>query len=224
MSPHLRREIERLKKSILSLSALVEESVEQAARSIIDRDTKLADEVINGDQEIDEMEVSVEEDCLKALALHQPVAIDLRFIISVLKINNDLERMGDLAVNVAERTENIDAIGGVEIPFDLEEMARKTRNMVSNALDALVQMDSSLARQVCRDDDEVDALNAQMFENVQDAIRQNPDKLQAYIHLMSAGRQLERIADHATNISEDVIYMIEGDIVRHTSLTKSSPT
>lgn len=222
MSPHLRREIERLKKGILSLSALVEESVERAARSIVERDLELANEVIEGDREIDEMEVSMEEDCLKALALHQPVAIDLRFIISVLKINNDLERMGDLAVNVAERTEKIVESGGVEIPFDLEEMAQKTRRMVSDALDSLVQMDSGLAREVCRNDDEVDALNAQMFQNIQSAIQQNPSSLQGYVQLMSAGRQLERIADHATNISEDVIYMIEGDIVRHTSLTKSS--
>lgn len=222
MSPHLRREIERLKKGILSLSALVEESVERAARSIVERDLELANEVIEGDREIDEMEVSMEEDCLKALALHQPVAIDLRFIISVLKINNDLERMGDLAVNVAERTEKIVEGGGVEIPFDLEEMAQKTRRMVSDALDSLVQMDSGLAREVCRNDDEVDALNAQMFQNIQSAIQQNPSSLQGYVQLMSAGRQLERIADHATNISEDVIYMIEGDIVRHTSLTKSS--
>jgi phosphate transport system protein len=222
VSPHLRREIERLKKGILSLSALVEESVERAARSIVERDLELANEVIEGDREIDEMEVSMEEDCLKALALHQPVAIDLRFIISVLKINNDLERMGDLAVNVAERTEKIVEGGGVEIPFDLEEMAQKTRRMVSDALDSLVQMDSGLAREVCRNDDEVDALNAQMFQNIQSAIQQNPSSLQGYVQLMSAGRQLERIADHATNISEDVIYMIEGDIVRHTSLTKSS--
>ncbi len=217
MSKHLEREIERLKKHILSLGAVVEESVQRAVRAISERDGTLAQRVIEEDVSTDQMEVEVEEECLKILALHQPVAIDLRFIVAVLKINNDLERIGDLAVNIAERAAFLASRNhdGLVTLFDFEEMAAKTQAMLKLSLDALVNVDADLARDVCAADDEVDAMNRQMYHQVEDAIRAHPEQMDALIHMLSISRHLERIADHATNIAEDVIYMIEGVIVRH---------
>jgi len=149
------------------------------------------------------------------LALYQPVAIDLRFIITALKINNDLERIGDLAVNIAERAEFLAGQKPVDVPFDFDAMADKTQSMLSQSLDALVDMDCNLAYQVCAADDEVDAINRQMYDQVKQSIRNNPEQVDSLIHLLSVSRHLERVADHATNIAEDVIYMVEGKIVRH---------
>ena len=215
MSRHLQIETEKLKKAILSLCATVEENVRSAVRAIEERDEALAKEVIRSDVEIDQREVEVEEECLKILALHQPVAIDLRFIVAVLKINSDLERIGDLAVNIAERVSFLASTERVPVPFDFGDMAEKTESMLKRSLDALVNMDSSLARGVCADDDEVDALNRKMYDEVKAAIRESPDRLESLIHFMSVSHDLERIADHATNIAEDVIYMTEAKIIRH---------
>lgn len=215
MTVHMKREIDKLKKMLLSLCGVVEESLRQAVESINQRDANLARKVIEKDVEIDHMEVDVEEECLKILALYQPVAIDLRFIITALKINSDLERIGDLAVNIAERSEFLARRPEVDVPLDLEKMTEKTQSMLTRSLDALVNMDCDLAHQVCAADDEVDAMNRQMYLTVQDGIRQHPEQLESLIHLLSASRHLERIADHATNIAEDVIYMAEGQIVRH---------
>jgi phosphate transport system protein len=215
MPKHLEHELERLKRQILSLSALVEESVRDAVLALERRDERLAQQVIERDVEVDQAEVDLEEECLKVLALHQPVAIDLRFIVAALKINNDLERIGDLAVNVAERAQYLAAHDPVEIPFDFAAMAEKARNMVRVSLDALVNLDPHLAREVCAADDEVDAMNREMYLAVQRRILERPDQIAALIHLLSTSRHLERIADHATNIAEDVLYMVEGEIVRH---------
>ena len=215
MSLHLQREIEDLKKRVLSLSALAEESVQKAVSSLSSKDAVLANEVISEDSVIDRMEVEVEEECLKILALHQPVAADLRFIVAVLKINNDLERIGDLSVNIAERALFLDTVESVPAPFDFPGMARKAQSMLSRALDSLIHLDAQTARQVCADDDEVDEINRTMYRQVQEGIEQYPDLIDCYIHLLGVSRHLERIADHATNIAEDVIYMIEGEIVRH---------
>ena len=212
---HLHREIERLKKHILTLSALVEESLHNAIKSLIRRDEKLARQVIKGDDDIDQMEVDVEEECLKILALHQPVAIDLRFIIAVLKINNDLERIGDLAVNIAERTIFLCAKEPLDISFDFPRMVEMARLMLKQSIDALVNMDTALANKVCADDDEIDSLNREMYRQIQGAIRKYPERMECLIHLLAVSRHLERIADHATNIAEDVIYMVEGEIIRH---------
>jgi phosphate transport system protein len=215
MPQHLQREIERLKKKILSLSAAVENNVQMAVRSIEERDAELAEKVIRLDSEIDQSEVDLEEDCLKILALYQPVAIDLRFIIAVLKINNDLERIGDLAVNMAERAQFLSTKSGITIPYDLEALAGKTKAMLQKSLDSLVNLNSGLAREVCRTDDEVDEMNREMYDLVKDAIRAHPEQLDILIPYLSISRYLERIADHATNIAEDVVYMIEGVITRH---------
>lgn len=215
MTVHMKREIEKLKKMLMALCEVVEKSFLQAVQSIKTRDAKLAREVIEADTHIDHMEVDVEEECLKMLALYQPVAIDLRFIITVLKINNDLERIGDLAVNIAERSEYLAGQREIDVPFDLEKMAEKTQSMLRSSLQALVSMNCELAWKVCAADDEVDAMNRQMFFILQDRIRAHPEQTEPLIHLLSASRHLERVADHATNIAEDVIYMIEGQIARH---------
>jgi phosphate transport system protein len=215
MPAHLRREIENLKKEILRLGAMAEQAVRQAASALDQRDEDLARDVIENDIKLDEMEVQVEETCLKILALHQPVATDLRFIIAVLKINNDLERVGDLAVNVAERAAFLALQRPLDISFDFQEMTQKAQAMLTRSLDALVNLSIREAREVLAGDDEIDAMNRQMFLIVQDAIHTHPGDTETLIHMLSASRHLERIADHATNIAEDVIYMIEGEIIRH---------
>lgn len=215
MSIHLQKEIDNLKKMIFALGADVEENFLKAVKALKTRDTKQAEEIIKGDAVIDKQEVDLEEECLKILALHQPVAIDLRFVIAVLKINNDLERIGDLAVNIAEQAVFLASEAPVDVPFDYTGMAEKTKAMLRNSLQALVNMDTALARSVCLADDEVDAINREMYGQVQDGIRADIDKMECLIHYLSAARHLERIADAATNIAEDVIYMVDGEIVRH---------
>ena len=211
----LHTEIESLKKRILALGAVVEAQLQMAVKSLETRDEKLAKQVIEGDPEIDQMEVDLEEECLKILALHQPVAIDLRFIIAVLKINNDLERIGDLAVNIAERATFLAVQPRVEFPFDFSSMSDKVKSMLKKSLDALVNMDGSLASEVCHLDDEVDQCNREVFRQINESIRNDIEKIKCFIHLLSVSRHLERIADLTTNIAEDVIYMVEGTIIRH---------
>ena len=215
MPKHLQREIENLKKKLLALSAKVETSVRDATLSIEKRDVDLAQKIIDDDVNIDNTEVEIEEDCLKVLALHQPVAIDLRFIVAVLKINNDLERIGDLAVNIAERAVFLATQPKINISSDLLDMAYNAQSMLKNSLDALIKHDAELAHKVCASDDIVDQMNRQMYLKVQEAIIKNPEQISSLIHLLSASRHLERIADHTTNIAEDVIYMVEGQIIRH---------
>ncbi len=215
MTRHLQRELEKLQRRLLALSAIVEDTVRKAVRALEQQDTELAWSVIRTDLDIDQAEVDLEEECLKLLALYQPVASDLRLVVAVLKINSDLERIGDLAVNIAERAVFLAGQHAVQSDFDFEGMARKAQQMVKMALDSLVNQDSSLARQVLAMDDEVDAMNRQMYEQVREGIRRHPEQLEAHTHLLSASRHVERIADHATNIAEDVVYMVEGQIIRH---------
>lgn len=215
MSQHLQKEIEDLKKKILSLSADVEECVKNAVHAVEARDRLLAARVIEGDISVDHAEVAIEEECLKLLALHQPVAIDLRFIICVIKMNNDLERIADLAVNIAERAAFLATRDPVAIPFDFPTMSAKTEEMLRHSLEALINLDAALARRVCAADDDIDTINREMYALVREGILGHPEHIESYIHLLAVSRHLERIADHATNIAEDVIYMIEGEIVRH---------
>ena len=215
MITHLQREIENLKKKILAMSAEVEESLRSAVVSLVKRDVRLAQAVIDGDRRIDNLEVEIEEDCLKILALHQPVAIDLRYVVAVLKINSDLERIGDEAVNIAERAAYLATHAPIDLPLDFKGMADKAQSMVFKSIDALVNLDTALARQVRASDDEVDEMNRHMYELLQDYVGTHPDRMAESVHLLSTSRHLERIADQATNIAEDVIYMVEGEIVRH---------
>jgi phosphate transport system protein len=211
----MQREMEKLKKMILELAAVAEESVQQAVNSLERMDVALGERVIALEDQINLMEVDLEEECLKILALHQPVAADLRFIVSVLKINNDLERICDLAVNIAERTRAISAEGRIPVPFDFAEMRKKVLAMLRQALDALVNRDIETARRVCLLDDEVDVIHKRNYGLVKEQIKQYPERIDSLIQYTSVSRHLERIADLTTNIAEDVIYMIEGEIVRH---------
>jgi phosphate transport system protein len=215
MKRHLQRELEALKKQILSLGAMVEERVRMAIEAFENRNGDLARQVIDADQAIDEAEVEVEEECLKILALHQPVAVDLRFINAVIKINNDLERVGDEAVNIAERVENISRRVPVPVPFEYGTMAEKVEAMLRRSLDALVNLDADLAYKVCLSDDEVDDINRDIYDKIKEVIKVHPDRVSYLINLLFIARHLERIADHATNIAEEVIYMVEGEIPRH---------
>ncbi len=215
MTIHFRNEVHSLKQKIVELSGQVEDQLHRAVESIRCRDAKLASSVLDSDHSIDLAEVRLEEECLKILALHQPVAHDLRFIVAVLKINNDLERIGDLAVNIAERAIFLasDTMPGTE--YDFSSMANKTSAMVRESLDALLREDVQLAAHVRESDNEVDEDHRNMYEQIKKSIRQAPQHLDALIHLLSISRNLERIADHATNIAEDVIYLYKGEIVRH---------
>jgi phosphate transport system protein len=215
MSIHLQKDISRLKKDLLSLCALVESQVEKSVRAFLERDEELAREVMNRDAEIDDREIEVEEECLKTLALHQPVAVDLRMTIAILKMNSDLERIGDLAVNIARKAITVAAEPPLETVFDIAGMGMKSQAMLRDSIDSLVELDVDLARQVCLRDDEVDDLKHTIRIGVETMIRRQPQHTQALLRLLAVSRNLERIADGATNIAEDVIYLSEGEITRH---------
>ncbi len=215
MSTRLFSEIANLKRVILALGAMAEAAVRDAARAIENRDEHLARNVIHNDARLDDMEIRIEEDCFKTLALHQPVASDLRFVIAVLKINNDLERVGDLAVNIAEHAAFLATEDPVGISCDLRAMARKAQEMLRRSLDSLVNRSVEQAREVLASDDEVDTMDRRMHRLVRQALDTRSDQMESLIHMLSASQDLERIADHATNIGEEVIYMIEGETVRH---------
>jgi len=213
---HLQRDLDHLKKEILQLGNMVEVGINNAIMALTDRRPDLAEVVLIDEKLIDEKEVSIEEDCLKILALHQPVAMDLRFIVVVLKVNNDLERIGDFAVNIAKRAiflANADPIPiGVEFS---EVMSTNIRTMVRNSLDAMVKLDVELARSVIAMDDEVDDANRQMYGEFQRLVEKDTSTIERALGLLSVSRYLERVADLATNIAEDVIFMVEGEVIRH---------
>lgn len=215
MTIHMKSEIDKLKQKLLALSSRVEEQLWLSIKSLKERDEQMARRVIDHDFEIDQDEVDIEEECLKILALYQPVAADLRFIVTAFKINNDLERIADLSVNIAERSEFLARHEPVDTPFDFDQMAEKTQSMLRDSIEALIHLDCVQAYRVCRRDDEVDAINKEMYDQVKHGILANPEHIESFIHLLSVSRHLERIGDHATNIAEDVIYMVEGRIIRH---------
>jgi len=215
MSVHLETQTTKLKNRILALSAIVEEAVHRAVKAVTERDPALAREVIDGDPEVDHMEVEIEEECLKVFALYQPVATDLREVVAVLKINNDLERIADLAVNIGERAITLAENEPVTIPYDLPAMADKAMEMLRNCLDALVRMDPVLAREVCKADEVVDEMNCAAAQKSRSVMKEHPEHLEQMLNLLLVARHLERVADLSTNIAEDVIYSCQGIIVRH---------
>jgi len=217
---HFSRELEKIKKQILSLGAMVEEQVRMATQAVETHDAELAQKIIKSDYEVDEMEVEIEEECLKVLALHQPVAVDLRFLIAVIKINNELERIGDQAVNIAERVDIIGKGKQLDFFFDYSSMGEKVQDMLKSSLDALVRMDYEMAFSVVLRDDEVDQIKSDAYDRIKLAMGDHPDKLGELINLLLISRHLERLADHATNIAEEVIYLIEGEIVRHAAYNR----
>ncbi len=215
MGVHFEREIDRLKRQILALGALVEENLHKAFVAMEKRDMALAREVISTDVAIDEAEVEVEEECLKILALHQPVAGDLRFIIAVSKIDNELERIGDLSANICARTIELERTVHIPAPTTMLVMAERIEAMLATTLDALIDGDADLARKVLLDDRAVDELFARLVGELKEEIRSHLDLLDPLIIVFTMARYLERLADRMTNICEDVIYMTEGEIVRH---------
>jgi phosphate transport system protein len=215
MTKHLERDLDQLQRDVLLLAASVEEAIQKAIHALQKRDIALAQQVIIEDEPIDEQENHIEEECLKILALHQPVAVDLRRITAVLLINTDLERMADLAEDIAERAVALSTGPPIPVPEKLQRMTDMTTSMVRQSLDAFVNLDPEHARRVCRLDDEVDRFNEEIIQELIATMRKSPDLIEPGLSLFSATRHVERIADHATNIAEEVVYLVEGEIVRH---------
>ncbi|MCB9516499.1 MAG: phosphate signaling complex protein PhoU [Candidatus Krumholzibacteriia bacterium] len=215
MAKHLHRDLAELSKDILTLGARVEESLDWAVRALLERREDLAAKVRAADVVIDRQEVEVEENCLKILALHQPVAADLRFVITALKVNNDLERMGDHAVSIAGRAAKLSQKQPLESAEDINRLAMKVRAMVKLSLGALIERDVATAREICAMDDEVDALHREMYSVLKEQMRESPQVVGRAVNALSVSRNLERIADLCTNIAEDVIFMVSGEVVRH---------
>lgn len=216
MTKQLLRDLEQISNDLLRLTAAAEDAVSQALSAILSRDLELARAVIIGDERIDRMEVQLEEDCLKVLALHQPVAGDLRFVIAAIKITNDLERIGDMAKSSAKRAIEIGNGPPIEPPEGFEQMADDVRAMIRNAIHSLVRSDSHLARKVLARDDEVDRQYRVMLKDLlHRMIKGADDELDPLLRWQGVLRCMERAADLATNIAEDVIYLVEGEIVRH---------
>jgi phosphate transport system protein len=217
----MQKEFDKLKKALFTLSTLVEEAVNLAVKAVATRDAELARKVVDSDNEIDHMEIEVEEECLKILALHQPVASDLRYIVAVLKLNSDLERMGDLAVGMARNAVHLADLPAGSIPFDVHPMSELVRTMLENSLDSLVNLDVNLARRVLATDKQVDALNKEMLAMAARCHGLSEQEMDCLLRFVSIARNLERIADHTTNVAEDVIYLVDGEIVRHNAKAKA---
>ena len=215
MTVLMQKELDHLKQQLLALSAEVEGRVNQSVQALLTVDRKLAEKVKSGDGQIDNLEIALEEECLKVLALHQPVATDLRLIVSILKINNDLERVADFAVNIAERAIDLSGAIRIDCPYDVASMSEQVQKMLKMCLDALVEQDTELARKTIKLDDVVDAMHRANFDKVKEAIRSDPTYLDGLVYYLSISRYLERMGDLATNIAEDVVYLVDGEIIRH---------
>ena len=216
MPRHFHEELDALKQTLLAMGGLVEDQIRRVMRALIDRDSQLAQEVIERDRQVNAWDVEIDEKCVELLALHQPTAIDLRFITTTLKIVTDLERIGDQAVNIAQRALELNREPQLKPYVDLPRMAEKAQRMVKESLDAFVSRDTALAREVCAEDSEVDALREQVFRELLTFMMEDPRTIPRAIRLILISRFLERVADHATNIAEMVIYMVESKMVRHT--------
>jgi phosphate transport system protein len=220
METHFQQELNRLKENLLKMAGLAEEAINNAIEALVKRDTALAEKTIADDQKINEMEIRIDEHCLKLLALHQPMAADLRFITSAIRINTELERIGDQAVNIGERVIALNQEPQLKPYIDLPRMAEITQSMVKDVLDAFVNRDPQLARSVCERDDQVDALNNQVFRELLTYMMADPQTITRAVHIILVSRCLERIADHATNIAEGVIFMVKALVIKHRADTK----
>jgi len=215
MERKFHQELEKLKQDLLRMASLVEHAIAGSVKSLVERDTDLAYRVIEGDHEIDTMEMKIDEQCLRLLALRQPMAVDLRFITSAMKIITDLERMGDQAVNIANRAISLNREPLLKPLIDIPRMARLAQSMVKDSLDAFVNQDPDLALSVCQRDDEVDHLNDQVFRELLIFMLQDPSTISRALQLIFFGHQIERIADHSTNIAESVIFMVKAQVIKH---------
>ena len=216
MQRHFHEEIETLKQTLLAMGGLVEDQIRRVMRALVERDDALAQEVIERDQQVNAYDVEVDETCVSLLALHQPAAGDLRFITTAMKIVTDLERMGDQAVNIAQRVLELNREPQLKPYIDLPRMAERAQRMVKESLDAFVARDTELARRVCAEDAEVDALKEQIFRELLTFMMEDARTIPRAIRLILIPRFLERLADHATNIAEMVIYLVDAKMVRHT--------
>jgi phosphate transport system protein len=216
MSRHFHDELEALKQTLLAMGGLVEDQIRRAMRALLDRDDLLAQEVIDRDRQVNAYDVEVDERCVELLALYQPAAGDLRFITTAMKIVTDLERIGDQAVNIAHRVLELNREPQVKPYIDLPRMAEQAQRMVKESLDAFVARDPHLARRVCAADDAVDGLRDQIFRELLTFMMEDARTIPRALRLILISRFFERVADHATNIAEMVIYLVEGNMVRHT--------
>jgi phosphate transport system protein len=212
---HFENELQGLKNRLLNMGALVEQRVHQAIQALMERNLGAAEEIVRGDQEVNEMQIEIDERCLRLFALQQPMASDLRLITAAMKINADLERIGDQAVNIAENAVKVAAAPPLRPLIDLPRMAELAEAMTRDSLDAFVRRDSELARDILARDDEVDALKDQIFRVLLTHMMADPGTIERALGLILVSRNLERIADHATNIAEDVIFVVEAKDVRH---------
>ncbi len=215
MTLHLHRDLATVRKSILEMGGMVEDLVRLATEALVQRRPDVARRVIEADAAVDRQELEVDEECLKLLALHQPVAGDLRFITAVMKINNDLERIGDLASNLAQRALDLVDQPHVDAPLRFEQMTAAVRGMLRDCLDALVRGDAELARAVIAKDDEVDIMNRDHYQVLEQRMKGDPVLVEACVLYLSASRNLERMADLATNVAEDVVFMVDAVVLRH---------
>lgn len=215
MERHIDQELSTLKEQLIRMASLTETAIGQAIKALVVRDAELARQVISSDNAINMLEIEIDEICLKILALHHPEASDLRFITMVFKINSELERMGDLAVNIAERTLDLLKEPLLKPLIDIPRMAEQAQGMVKDSMDAFIRKEGELAREVCRRDDQVDKLNDQLFRELLTYMFQDPRTIERAVGLILVGRHLERIADHATNVAEDAYYLAEGQTIKH---------
>ena len=215
MTHQFHEELQRLKETLLRMSGMVEQAISMSVHSLLDRDESLARKVIESDHDIDMLEIEIDEESLKLLALHQPVAIDLRFITSAMKINGELERMGDLAVNIAERCLYLIRQPEINAGIDLKQMSDFAQKMVRDSLDALVRSDSKEARAICKSDDIIDDMNRQALKALVAHMEQHPADVNRAVHLILITRHLERIGDQATNVCEEIVFMVEGKTIKH---------
>jgi len=217
MQRHIDQELADLKSQILRMGGLVESQIEGSIKALVDRDADLASRIIERDTLVNTMDVEIDENCMRLLALQAPAASDLRFVTTAMKISTELERMSDLSENISERVIELNEEPQLKPYIDIPRMANWTMRMVRESLDAFVRSDAALARKVCADDDFVDNLQHQLFRELLSFMIENPATITRAIRLTFVGKSLERIADHATNIAELVIYMAEGKIIRHTA-------
>ena len=218
---HFQEELEQLKNRLLEMGGLAEERVRTAVEGLVSRDMKLIEQVLEGDGPINQLHIEVDNRCFTLLALHQPMAVDLRAIVSAVKINTDLERVGDLAINIAEAVTRYLEHPPVKELIDIPRMARVAQTMLRDALDAFVRRDTVLAEAVLNQDDELDGLKTQVFRELLTYMLQSPATIEPALDLILISRHLERIGDHATNIAEDVIFMVSAKDVRHHSADQS---
>ncbi len=221
MPRHFHEELEQVKEKLLKLGSLVETMVEQAVASLVDRDSRLAEEIIASDQKVDALDVEIDEDCLRLLALQQPTAKDLRFITTAMKITTDLERMADQAVNICQRAIELNEEPQLKPYIDIPIMSQLSQKMLRDSLDAFVRRDADLARQVIPADNKVDALKNQVFRELLTFMMEDPRTIPRAIRLILVSRHLERIADHATNVAEMVVFLVEGKTIRHAPYQKA---